>query len=57
MANEKLFEDLTDDVTLDTVFEKHPTEITDDELDRYVEFLRRERAAWKDKQKAKGKDE
>lgn len=56
-ANEKLIDDLTDDVSLDTIFEKHPSEVKDEDLDRYIEFLRRERAAWMLKQDKKGKSE
>ena len=56
-ANAELMDELTDDVSLNTVFEKHPKELTDGEFDRYIAFLRRERAAWKTKQKGKGKEE
>jgi hypothetical protein len=60
MADSKTHDPFTgtlDDLTLDAFFARDPGGLTDDELRRYCEHTRAERAMWEEKQKKKGKVE
>ena len=45
------------EMTLDEVQKRNPKDISDEQLEKMVGGLRRERAAWVKQQKGKGKEE